>query len=598
VVHTAMAQTRMVGTGWPGTGKTLIAIEIARRMIAQGQRVLMLTFNALLADYLRGEIDFAAKGNVATWHGFCRDYARRLHGQRDPDPSWLEQGCLEDLQNAQAKGLIPQFDVLILDEAQTLRQQWCAWLAAQFTGKPIIAFCDETQRFSFEKERISTEELCKVFAADRPFSLTIPLRSPRNVLDRLQRVRAPSHQMFSPREVEEDTLQERVVDNMDTALNEVIGELTAKGINRADIVVLARFGWLRDGDCAERYETVARFRGMEAPAIIIAGADDMDDIELFCAYSRATTVCIALFEAEPLGCKPSYGKFQELVLEDPGNATIANAAREQGLTRLILARHVESASVGLSSVQLSWCEAWKCWFVDRQDEAEAADLWIDYLLAYHDWPVYSWTSSSRRQIRREDPGANVVRDGPRTASYELSKCDVCSGLTPHTHRFRELRVCQRCAGEFGDRATPSQEVLTLLKKFDAIISSPNPGSLSQDEKESLPVPLAALGARKHAGARQQGVAAALSQLPGSSLFRRWSTAFIYSRISVLRVGIKIERDKLAQETARYVLPEGITTKAWRDAIARSLGMSATGGLLKRRKDGVYETIPIGKAPLL
>lgn len=51
--------------------------------------------------------------------------------------------------------------------------------------------------------------------------------------------------MFSPRDVEDDALQERVVENMDAALEAVIAELAAKGIDRADIVVLSRFGWLR-----------------------------------------------------------------------------------------------------------------------------------------------------------------------------------------------------------------------------------------------------------------------------------------------------------------------------------------------------------------
>ncbi|MFL9992935.1 NERD domain-containing protein/DEAD/DEAH box helicase [Paraburkholderia sediminicola] len=595
VVHAVMAQPRMVVTGWPGTGKTLIAVEIARRMVAQGKRVLMLTFNALLGDYLRKEIDFATKGKVATWHGFCTDYSRRLRGQHDPDPSWLEQGCLDDLQNAQALGLIPEFDVLILDEAQTFRQEWCAWLAAQFAGKSIIAFCDETQRFSFEKERVSTGDLCKILGGDGPFSLTIPLRSPRHVLDRLQCVRPPSHQMFSPRDVEEDTLQERVVGDMDTAIDEVIEELMAKGIDRADIVVLSRFGWSCNPVGAERYETVARFRGMEAPVIIIARADGMDDIELFCAYSRATTVCIALFEAEPLGCKSSHGKFQELVLENPDNANIANAAREQGLTGLILARHVKSASVGLLSVELSWCEAWKCWFVDKQDDAEAADLWIDYLLAYHDWPVYSWTSSTRREIQRENPVANVVQEDRGTESYVLSECDACVDLTPHARRLRAAPVCQRCSGALGERATPSHEVSALPKKFDAIISSSNPKTIPQDEKERLPLPLAALGARRYASARRQGVPAELNQLPNFSVLHRLSTAFIYSRISVFSVGTRIERDALAQETGRYVLPEGVTLDTWRQAIARGLGQSAVRGFLKKHKDGVYETIPIGKA---
>ncbi|WP_413123156.1 DNA/RNA helicase domain-containing protein [Burkholderia orbicola] len=593
VVYTVMDQTRMVVTGWPGTGKTLIAIEIARRMIAQGKRVLMLTFNSLLVDYLRKEIGSAKMSKVVNWHGFCSEYARNLPGHNESNTNWLEQGCFEDLQAAQAHGLIPEFDVLILDEAQALRPAWCAWLATQFAGKPIIAFCDETQRFVFEKDRISTENLCKGFGVDKPFTLTISLRSPRNVFARLQHVRRPSLQMFSPRDVEDDALQERVVENMDAALEAVITELAAKGIDRADIVVLSRFGWLRKSVGAVRYESVPRFRGMEAPAIIIAGADDMNEVDLFCAYSRATTVCIALYEAESLGCESSHGKFQELILEDPDNASLANAAREQALTSYLLARHVESVSVGLLSVELSWCKAWKCWFVDKQDDVEAADLWIDYLLTCHEWPVYSWTSSSRREIRREDPAAHVVQDGPRTEIYELSGCEACADLTPHARQIRAASVCQRCADALGERAAPSQEVLAMLRNFDAIVTSPNPGTIAQEVKNTLPLPLAALGARIYASARPQGVPAELNQLPSSSVLHRLATAFIYSRISVKPVGTKIVRDTLAIDTGRYVLPEGITPETWRQAISRCLGQSAKAGFLKKHKDGVYETVSIG-----
>lgn len=592
VVHATMTQTRMVITGWPGTGKTLIAVEVARRMLTQGKKVLMLTFNTLLGDYLRKEIGSTTMSKVASWHGFCSDYARRLGRQRDSDLNWLEQGCLADLQAAAEQGLIPAFDVLILDEAQTLRPEWLVWLVAQFTSKPIIAFCDETQRFSFEKARVSTEDLCKLLGVERPFSLTIPLRSPRRVLEHLQRVRLPAHQMFSPRDLEEDTLQELVVADMDAAINEVVGELVTKGINREEIVVLSKFGWRGTSVGPERYETVARFRGMEAPAIIIVGGDEMDDIELFCAYSRATTVCIALYEAESLGCKSTFGKFQELVLENSGNALIAHEAREQGLTRFILARHVESVSMGLSSVDLSWCEAWKCWFVDRQDDAEAAGLWVDYLLIYQKWPVYSWTSSTRRQIDRGDPTISIADTDPRTTNYVLSGCDACAEFTPHKRRVGATPTCERCAGALGERPSPSIKVLELLKKFDAIICSHNPGSVPRQERNQLPLPLAALGARRYVDTRPQGVPAKLTQLPDSSVLRLWSTAFIYSRISVLPAGTRIERDKLAQDTGRYVLPEGLTQKAWRDAISRSLGMIAADGLLIKPKDGVYETIPI------
>jgi hypothetical protein len=519
---------------------------------------------------------------------------RQLGKKPERSDDWREHGCLEDLQTAQEQELIPEFDVLILDEAQALRPEWCAWLAAQFIGKPIIAFCDETQRFTFEKNRISTEGLCQVFGVARPYALSIALRSPRNVFDHLQRVRLPSCQMSSPRDAENDTLQERVVKNMETALQELLVELTAKGINRADIVVLSKYGWFNKNVSAERYESVPRFRGMEAPVVIIVRAEKMNEIELFCAYSRATTLCIALFEAEGLGCDLALGKFQALVLENPNNAQLANMARKQGLTSYLLDHHVKLASVGLTSVDLSWCDVWNGWFVDRQDDTEAATLWIDYLLTYHDRPVYSWTSTSRREIERKDPVVAFSANGSSTRALLLEWCDACGALTPHSKRIMGAApVCQWCEGALGEQPAPLPETLALLKRFDSIICSEHPGRLPKEDINSLPLPLAALGARRHASARGQGVPDKLNPLPDSSILRRWSTAFIYYRICVTPIGDKIEVDMLVQFTRRYVFPEGLTPKAWRDAISRSLGSSEIAGLLKKITKGTYQTIFLG-----
>ncbi|WP_248767662.1 DNA/RNA helicase domain-containing protein [Pseudomonas sp. MWU12-2345] len=48
-------QTSLV-TGWPGTGKTLIVIETARRLAAQGKKVLVVSFNNKLTEYVRTQL--------------------------------------------------------------------------------------------------------------------------------------------------------------------------------------------------------------------------------------------------------------------------------------------------------------------------------------------------------------------------------------------------------------------------------------------------------------------------------------------------------------------------------------------------------------
>lgn len=47
-------------------------------------------------------------------------------------------------------------------------------------------------------------------------------------------------------------------------------------------------------------ETVSRFRGMESPVVITLDSSNMEDAQLFCAYSRATTAFIAIYDSEKL----------------------------------------------------------------------------------------------------------------------------------------------------------------------------------------------------------------------------------------------------------------------------------------------------------
>ncbi|WP_249540686.1 ATPase domain-containing protein, partial [Escherichia coli] len=53
VIELLSEYQRVVVTGWPGTGKTLIGIEFARRLVKGQKKVLFITFNNLLSEYIR-----------------------------------------------------------------------------------------------------------------------------------------------------------------------------------------------------------------------------------------------------------------------------------------------------------------------------------------------------------------------------------------------------------------------------------------------------------------------------------------------------------------------------------------------------------------
>jgi hypothetical protein len=587
VVDATATAERVVVNGWPGTGKTLIAIELARRLVSAGQKVLALTFNNLLADHLRSEIARGGAGQVATWHGFCSTFSRKLRGTSTSTPEWMERGCLDDLQEATDRGLVPKFEALLVDEAQTLKQEWCDWLARHFQGKKIIVFCDETQLFSFEKERISTAELCARLGTNAPFSLTIPLRSPRVITNFLQRIKAPAYQMFSPRDLEPDALQERVVINVDKALDEVLAELDAQGLSRTDIVVLSKFAPAREYSGQERYETISRFRGMESPAIVVAWADLMDDVELFCAYSRATTICVAIYDAENLGFAGANGRFQELLLAEPANAALAQEASEQASTRSIVAAHVSSTPLLLQSARVFWCSGWRAWLVDCQDDDEAADLWIDYLVCHHHWPVYSWTSKSRRELFHSSTVHNAVDHGHDSQRHSLALCGRCQTVAPFQRQHTGDLLCKVCTTVQPNQDEPSQQLQDLLREYDRLLCSAE--RVTREELGRLPLSLAALGARRLARSRAKDHRTELLTLPTGGVLYRAAMAFVYARISLLRQEAELELDRTAEATGRFVLPPGVTQDAWRSKVALALGRSFSKQLLTKKRKGLYAT---------
>jgi len=141
---------RIAIAGSAGTGKTLLAVEWARRLTEEGQRVLLLCFNRPLADFLAGSAD---GWDVNNFHGVCHDLAERA-GLRFEVPEtgdarafWDEDAPLLLLD---ALDHLPdeRYDAIIVDEGQDFRADW--WRAIEeLLREPrlgrLVVFFDENQ---------------------------------------------------------------------------------------------------------------------------------------------------------------------------------------------------------------------------------------------------------------------------------------------------------------------------------------------------------------------------------------------------------------------------------------------------------------------
>lgn len=589
VVDDVITGKRLVVAGWPGTGKTLVLIESAKRLLRQNKRVLVLTFNALLAQFIRDQIGVNQLLRVGTWHSICGSFASKSRDE-DGKAGWLESGCLQDIQSAALKGRIQPFDALLIDEAQTFRGEWIEWLSEWHVDAQLIAFCDETQVFAFEEGRATLQQLCRLTGVERPFTLTAPLRSPRAVYQRLASVRKTDYQLHMPRELEADTLEELLVVGMIGAVLGVLKRLSDSGVSRSDVVLLDKYGWLGSGEESDlSCHTLSRFRGMESPVVIVCNAEQMDDAELFCAYSRATTLCIALYDAEVLGVHGANCLFQAMVMAEPGQQELAESARINAQTDELVRANLEPIWFGLQSLELGWVKDWGAWVVVDRDALSA--YWISHIALKYRWPIYYWNYRSLRDISSVLPLHGAVNDAPGGGNYRLRICEGCAVLTPQRQDPRvreEVWVCDVCVRrEAGLLELLNRPMVEELEPLDALLMVESK-FLKDAERKALPLALAA-GAALLSVDRDTSLEPVWGNVAaGGKISYQAALGFVYSLINLLPPGKPIVVAEMARRLYdRYLIPEGLAFDRWKRDFAQACGVAYTRGHLSKVDKGIY-----------
>ena len=153
ILDVMAAHQRVAIEGSAGTGKTVLAMEKARRLASTGANVLLLCFNKLLAHHL-GELvkEHAHPFTVETFHSFCQRMASQAHlpfeaPENNPQNFWEETTPML-LMEALEKCPELRYDAIIVDEAQDFLPDWWTCLdEALRQGKEdtLYAFYDGSQ---------------------------------------------------------------------------------------------------------------------------------------------------------------------------------------------------------------------------------------------------------------------------------------------------------------------------------------------------------------------------------------------------------------------------------------------------------------------
>jgi len=290
---------RAVIHGGPGSGKTLLASEKAAQLVANGSRTLLVCYNALLGQALRCSKHLHGV-EVSTFHSLCLAAARKANvsiPQPIPQTWWeleapyyLVEGLTEEAD---------KFDAIIVDEGQDFAEDWLLALLATLRDQeasPFYVFTDVDQKLWPRKWEPRTDWL--------PYELTINCRNTHPIALRVAGVVDQTLEIQGARGPEPKWSALNPKTDTAAFVCDVIADLLEDGFEPKDIVVLCEDAALVDtisqmtagtASCC-RYggngvviETIARFKGLDAVAIILVLSDlqQTPDTSAYIGFSRA-----------------------------------------------------------------------------------------------------------------------------------------------------------------------------------------------------------------------------------------------------------------------------------------------------------------------
>ena len=322
---------RVAVSGGAGTGKTVLALEKARRLANEGFKTLLTCYNRQLADYLSSLCLGVDNLDVMGFHQLCHrqvETAKKASGRdliNEAKVTYPGKNYYDvQLPNAFAYSLeiLPdRYDAIVCDEGQDFREEF--WvplelLLSDYEKSPLYVFYDDNQNIYF---RASTFPI-----QDEPFTLTTNCRNTAPIHETAYRYYKGVP--VSPPDIEGDDVQFDISPGRDSQaarINARIVDLIARqGVVAGDITVLIADAlrktdyyaalrrlslpkpatWREEGIRGNNtvlIDTIQRFKGLESPIVFLWGLDTIDlahsEELLYIGMSRAKSLLILVGNA-------------------------------------------------------------------------------------------------------------------------------------------------------------------------------------------------------------------------------------------------------------------------------------------------------------
>ena len=302
---------RVIVYGGAGTGKTALAIDRAKRLSADGFRVVLTCYNRPLGDALAAEFTGSGLVTAGGFHHLANRWITDagLAFPENPDDDWWDDPAGELLYDAfTADGF--ETDAVIIDEGQDFDDSWFMALEAALADANeglFLVFADPHQA-------IYREDWEPPFAAV-PYELDLNCRNTNQIAAVVAHIfgdELPSGGTDGP---PPEFIPVETTEGIDKALRGVLHRLVNEGrVTPGQVVILTQRRETRDHLVDQRFagvhleatdrptggiavETIHRYKGLESDAVIVIldrVVKDRDRALAYIGLSRARAQLVVI----------------------------------------------------------------------------------------------------------------------------------------------------------------------------------------------------------------------------------------------------------------------------------------------------------------